>query len=152
MRYLVFSALFTIIHTVAYFVAGVVALGVSQDLYEGEDRLLDFMRNMSDEAESGHVQRWVLPAQILRGLLLSVVLYPLLGFLGEQSFWLRFAFLAGLLFVYTDFASAVPFNHNIEGFVYLRARYMRKEAFWKLYMEMIVYSLLVGAAAGALLF
>lgn len=152
MTYLIFSALFTLLHTLAYTLAGVIALKLSGDLYREKQRVLDYLRDMSDEAESKHVERWFLPAQLLRGVLLSVVLYPILGVLGEVSFAARFAFLAGLMFFYADFASAVPFNNNIEGFVYLKAKYLKTESFWKLYLETIIYSLLVGLIAAAFLF
>jgi hypothetical protein len=152
MQYVTFSLLFIIVHTGAYLLAGVLALRVSRDLYQGENRLLDFVRDVSDPTEGKRVQTWPIPAQLLRGLLLSVVLYPILGPLGELSFGVRFAFLAGLMFVYTDLASAVPFPHNIEGQVYLKDRYLTREAFWKLQFEILIYSLLFGLAAAWLLF
>jgi hypothetical protein len=152
MQYLQFSFWFIIIHTVAYTAAGAIALQLSKDLYEEKNRLLDYLRNMSDPAESGHVTKWFIPAQLVRGLLLSIVLYPILGLLGELSFALRFLFLAGLMFVYTDLAAAVPFSHNLEGFVYLKSRYVKRDLLWKLYLEMVIYSLIFGAAAGWFLF
>ncbi|MFW6368860.1 MAG: hypothetical protein ACOCZ9_03890 [Spirochaetota bacterium] len=96
---------FTVIHAVAYTLAGMIALKVSPDMYRQKDRLLDYLRDMSDETESAHVTRWFFPAQILRGVLLAVVLLPIIGLLGEISFAARCAFFAGLLIVYTDFAS-----------------------------------------------
>lgn len=51
----------------------------------------------------------MLPAQLVRGALLSVVLYPILTPLTELSFGTRFGFLSGLMFVYTDLAAATPF-------------------------------------------
>ncbi len=152
MEYLLFSVWFTVIHTAVYTAAGAVALKLSKDLYEEKNRLLDYLNDMSVEMENKHVAKWFLPAQLLRGLLMSVVLYPVLGLLGDLTFGLRFAFLAGLMFVYTDFASAVPFPNNIEGFVYLKKRYLKKEIFWKLYLEMILYSLAFGGLVSWLLF
>lgn len=152
MQYLQFSFWFIVIHTVAYTAAGIIALQLSKDLYEEKNRLLDYLRDMSDPQESSHVSRWFIPAQLVRGLLLSIVLYPILSLLGELSFGLRFLFLAGLMFVYTDLAAAVPFSHNLEGFVYLKRRYLKREFFWKLYLEMVIYSLIFGAAASWFLF
>ena len=85
MEYLWFTLWFTLLHTMAYTVAGAIALNVSGDLYTERARTLDFLRNMSDVEESGHVQRWFLPAQVVRGVVLSVVLYPVLGPLGDLS-------------------------------------------------------------------
>lgn len=152
MQYLLFSVLFVVVHMGAYLLAGALAYRISADLYQGETRLLDFLKDMSNEQQNSRVAKLVFPAQLLRALLMSVVLYPLLGPLGELSFALRAAFLAGLMFVYTDFACAIPFPHNVEGFVYLKDRYLSWGSFWKLQFEMAIYSLLFGLAAGWFLF
>jgi hypothetical protein len=152
MEYIKFSLLFMLVHTGAYFIAGMLAYRISRDLYHGENRLLDFLKDMSDPAENAHVAKLTFPLQLARGLVLSIVLYPILGLLGDLSYALRFVFLAGLMFVYTDFASAVPFPHNIEGVIYMKERYLKKSAFWKLQSEMIVFSLLFGAVAAWIVF
>lgn len=152
MEYIKFSLLFMLVHTGTYFIAGMLAYRISRDLYHGENRLLDFLKDMSDPAENARVAKLTLPLQLARGLALSIVLYPILGLLGELAYPLRFVFLAGLMFVYTDFASAVPFPHNIEGVIYMKERYLKKSAFWKLQFEMIVFSLLFGSVASWILF
>lgn len=152
MEYIKFSLLFMLVHTSAYFVAGMLAYRISHDLYHGENRLLDFLKDMSDESENARVAKLTLPLQLVRGLLLSIVLYPIVGLLGDLSYILRFVFLASLMFVYTDFASAIPFPHNIEGLIYLKERYLKKSAFWKLQFEMIVFSLLFGLVSSWILF
>lgn len=95
MQYLVFSLWFIVIHALAYTLAGMLALRISKDIYEGKSRLMDYLRDMSDEKESKHVQKWFIPGQIVRGLLLSIILYPILVPLGELSFGVRFLFLQG---------------------------------------------------------
>ena len=153
MQYVIFTGLFIVAHFVAYTIAGVVSYRVSQDLYEGEARLLDFMKDMGNKPEYNSVSKLVYPAQLVRGLLLSIVLYPIIGLLGGLSFWVRFAFFTGLMFIYTDFACAIPFPHNIEGFVYLKEKYLgKKNAFWKLQYEMIIYSIVFGLLASWMLF
>lgn len=152
MEYAKFSLLFMLVHTGAYFIAGMLVYRVSRDLYMGENRLLDFVKDMSDQGENASVAKLTLPLQLVRGLVLSIVLYPIIGFLGELSYLHRFLFLTGLMFVYTDFASAIPFPHNLEGLIYLKARYFKKFAFWKLQFEMIVFSLIFGLASGWILF
>ncbi|MDG6222058.1 MAG: hypothetical protein IAX21_08105 [Candidatus Bathyarchaeota archaeon] len=151
-EYIMFSFWFIVIHTGAYTIAGMIALKISGNLYEEKNRVMDYLRNMSDEKESKHVNKYFIPAQLIRGLLLSVVLYPILGLLGEITFPLRFAFLSGLMFIYTDFASAIPFSNNIEGFVYMKKRYLKMDSFWKLYLETIMYSLIFGFLAAWYLF
>lgn len=152
MQYLLFSLLFVVIHMVAYMIAGAFAYRISADLYKGDTRLIDFVRDMDNERENNRVGLLVFPAQIVRALLMSIVLYPLIGLLGELSFSIRVLFLAGLMFIYTDFASAIPFPHNVEGYVYLKERYVNWDSFWKLQVEMALYSLLFGLASSWLLF
>lgn len=152
MELLRFSLGFTLIHIAAYMLAGMLAFRISHDLYNGQQRLLDFITDMSEGGESGRVKKLFLPAQLLRGVLMSLVLYPVLPFLGEISFGGRFVFLFGLMFIYSDFASAVPFPHNIEGWVYLKSRYLQKNRLWKLYFEIVIYSLLFAGFSAWLLF
>ncbi len=149
MGYLMFSFWFMVIHTAAYVAAGVIALKISKDIYEGKGRFADFLRDMSDPGESKHVQKFFLPAQLLRGLLMSIALYPVLGLLGDLSFGLRFLFWAGLMLIYTEISSAVPFPTNIEGFVYMKHRYLKTPKIWKFWLEIIIYSVLFGLPAAA---
>jgi hypothetical protein len=151
MQYILFSLWFILLHTAIYTIAGAIALRISKDLYEEKNRLLDFLRDMSVESENKYVAKRFFPAQILRGLLMSIVLYPILGFLGEMHILLRMAFFGTLMYIYTDIASAVPFPHNIEGFVYLKERYRKKGFTWKLHLEILLYSILFGILAGWLL-
>ncbi len=144
MQYVVFSLWFTLIHVLSYMIAGMLALRISKDIYDGQNRLMDYHRDMSDEKESKHVHKWFIPGQILRGLLLSIILYPILAPLGELSFGLRFFFFAGLMFVYTHVACAAPCPDNIEGLIYMKERYIKKPSFLKFQFEMVIYSLLLG--------
>lgn len=151
MRYVIFSLWFIFIHTASYIFAGAIALKISNNLYEEKERIIDYVRDMSDESERKHVEKWFIPAQIIRGLLLSLVLYPLVGLLGDLSFLLRFVFFSGLMILFTDVASAVPFPHNIEGMVYMKQKYMKKEAVGKLYFEILIYGIVFGLLASWLL-
>jgi hypothetical protein len=64
----------------------------------------------------------------------------------------RFAVLAGLMFVCADRASATPFVNNIEGLVYLEPRFTSPQVFWRIQVEAVMYSVLFGALAAWLLF
>ncbi len=152
MEYLQFSLWFTVIHIFAYLIAGAIDFRLAKRFYGGKQRDLDFLRDMAAPDESRRVMPLLVPSQILRGLLMSVVLYPILGALGDLSFGLRFAFFAGLMFVYADFASAIPFSNTIEGFVYMKRPYMKKELFWIIQLEAVMYSLMFGAAVAWFLF
>ncbi len=151
MEYVLFSFWFVLIHMLSYTLAGVIALRFSGDLYRGADRLYDFLKDMADEGERAHVQRRFLPAQALRGLLFSVVFYPVVAALQGLPFVVLFLFVFGLMFVFTDMASASPFPHNIEGFVYMKERYLGRMSSWKLYSETFVYSLLAGLGVALLI-
>ena len=151
MNYLYFSLAFMGLHTSAYMAAGMIAFNISSDLYQGKERLLDFLVDPKEEGEGSFTLKKVIPAQIVRGLIMSVVLYPVLGFLDEISFLAQFLFFGGLTFIYTDLSSADPFPSNIEGWVYMKKDYLSKEAFWKIQTEMIIYSMIFGLLAGWLL-
>lgn len=150
--YGIFVIGFTIIHTIAYTVAGMVELQFADYIYRGEDREVDFVRDMTTSEESSRIGRLFLPAQLVRGVLMAIVLLPLVGAIGDLSFGIRVAFLAGLMFVYADLASAVPFPNTIEGLVYLEDEYVNRNAFLTIQFEAVVYSLLFGLSAGWLLF
>ena len=144
MEYIKFSLFFILSHGITYLIAGAMALKISKDIYENRKRLCTFLRDMADKEESLHVSLYFIPAQILRGLLMSIVLYPFLDVLVGFSFGLKFIFFCSLMFVYTHIAAASPFIDNIEGFVYFKNEYLKKKSFIKFQLEMIIYSILFG--------
>ncbi|WP_130807898.1 hypothetical protein [Senegalia massiliensis] len=144
MEYIKFSLFFILSHVVSYLIAGVIALKISKDIYESRKRLCSFLRDMSNKEESLYVSRYFMPAQILRGFLMSIVLYPFIDNLVEFSFMLKFLFFSGLMFIYTHIASTSPFIDNIEGYVYFKSEYLKKKAILKFQLEMILYSILFG--------
>jgi hypothetical protein len=152
MQYVLFTLWFTLLHAAAYTIAGALVLKISKDVYEGKTRLMSYLRDMSDETERGHVQRWFFPAQLLRGAAMSVVLYPILDSIDALGFGQRFAFLGGLMFVYTHVACAAPGPDNVEGFVYLKPHLFDRTSFLKFQLEMVTYAMLFGVAGAWLLF
>jgi hypothetical protein len=150
--YFIFVVGFMVIHTIAYVVAGAIALQFSGELYREKARLIDFTRDMSNEEESPHVEKYFFPAQLVRGFLMAVVLLPILDPLGDISFILRFAFFAGIMIIYADLASANPFSHNIEGFVYLKEKYLDRKVLPELYFETFTHGILFGILSAWLLF
>lgn len=152
-NYLVFSLLFFVIHFACYIVAGVIDLRLAGKIYKGKDRLYkSFFRNMADQQESMRIAKLLLPSQFVRAMLMSVVLYPVLPFLGELSFLMRFLFMGGLMFVYADFGSAIPFSNTIEGLVYLKKEFVERKVFWTIQLEAIMYSIMFGLLSAWLLF
>ena len=153
MEYVWFSLGFVAIHLGVYIVAGALTLQFTKDLYTGDNALFTpFLRDVQVPEEKTRQGIVIWPAQLARGLLMSIVLYPILGPLAELSPGARFGFLAALMFVYTDLAAATPFSNNIEGLVYLKKRFTRPDAFWRIQSEAILYSTLFGALATWTLF
>ncbi len=152
MEYVKFTSMFFVIHTIAYYVAGVINYQFSKKLYGGRARLYkSFLRNMSDPSEALKVNKKIIPVQLLRALLMSAVLYPVLGVLGDFSFGMKFLFFGGLMFVYADFCSAIPFSNTLEGLIYMKPEFVKRKVFWTIQMEAVIYSVLFGLAAGWLL-
>ena len=153
MEYIKFSFLFFIIHTLVYYIAGFINYQFSKKLYGGRDQLYhSFLRNMSDPREALAVNKKIIPVQLLRAILMSVILYPVLGILGDLSFGLQFAFMGGLMFVYADFCSAIPFSNTLEGLIYMKPEFVQKKVFWTIQMEAIIYSMLFGLLSAWFLF
>jgi hypothetical protein len=151
--YLKFSLLFFVIHFVSYIIAGVIDLQLAKTMYKGKNRLYkSFFRDMENQEESLRVAKLLIPSQLVRAILMSVVLYPILPFLITLSFWIKLFFMGGLMFIYADFSSAIPFSNTIEGLVYLKKEFVEKRVFWTIQLEAIIYSVLFGLLAAWLLF
>lgn len=152
MEYLKFTLLFFVIHTIAYYIAGAINYQFSKKLYGGRDQLYkSFLRNMSNPSEAINVNKKIIPVQLVRAVFMSIVLYPVLGVLGDLSFGLKSLFFGGLMFVYADFCSAIPFSNTLEGLIYMKPEFVKRKVFWTIQMEAIIYSLLFGLAASWLL-
>lgn len=150
--YFFFSLFFFLIHLVCYVIAGLVDLQLSRRLYAGKSRLYGaFLRDTEDLTESKRIASLLIPSQFARAALMSLVLYPILPYLSEMNNGVQFIFMASLMFVYADFASAVPFSNTIEGVVYMKKEFVKKRVFWIIQMEAILYSLMFGFLAAWLL-
>lgn len=151
--YIKFSLMFFVIHFVCYIVAGVIDYQLAKKMYSGKNRLYkSFFRDMDDKNESRRIARLLIPSQFARGIVLSLVLYPILPYLGELSFLMQFVFMTSLMFVYADFASAIPFSNTIEGIVYLKKEFVEKRVFWTIQLEAVLYSIMFGLLSAWLLF
>ena len=109
-------------HTVTYFLVGAAAYFLlTKDLYAGPDApFRTFMRTEDEPELWSHVMTWFLPGQILRGLLMSVVLLPLLDTLLEWSWRRRALVIAGLYLGFGFWGATVAAPGTIEGLIYLR--------------------------------
>ncbi len=153
MIYLKFTLIFFIIHFICYMIAGAIDFRLAKKMYVGKDRLYkSFFRDMNSKEESFRIVKLLIPSQFLRAILMSIVLYPILPFLQELSFSMQAIFIGGLMFVYADFASAIPFSNTIEGVVYLKKEFVEKKVFWTIQLEAIIYSVLFGLLSALFLF
>jgi hypothetical protein len=109
------------------------------------------LRNTEDLAESTRIAKLLVPTQFIRAVLMSLVLYPILPYLKELTNAIQFIFMASLMFVYADFASAVPFSNTIEGMVYMKKEFVKKKVFLIIQVEAILYSILFGLLSAWLL-
>ncbi|MGM0597135.1 MAG: hypothetical protein ACQES9_08865 [Myxococcota bacterium] len=107
---------------------------------------------MNDAKENSRIALLLIPSQLIRALLMSMVLYPVLPYLKQLHFGTQFVFMTGLMFIYADFSSAVPFSNTIEGIVYLKKEFVKKKVFWTIQLEAIIYSVLFGLLSSLFLF
>ncbi len=121
-RFATFTAKVIAFHVTTYFVAGAVAYPLlTKEFYVGPHPILAiFIRTEAEPELWGHVVRWFLPAQILRGFLIATVLYPLVDTLKEWRFAKRLLFIASLYVVLGFWAATGASPGTIEGMVYLR--------------------------------
>ncbi len=151
-EYMNFTLLFFVIHFVCYVIAGLIDLQLAKKMYAGKNRLYaSFFRDMDDMEESKRIAKFLIPSQLLRAIFMSLVLYPVLPFLKSLTFGTQFFFMSSLMFIYADFASAIPFSNTIEGIVYLKKKFVEKRVFWTIQFEAILYSAMFGLLSAWLL-
>jgi len=121
-RFIIFACKVIVIHTVTYFIVGATAYNLlTKEYYTGPDPVFGaFMRTPDDPESWSHVMRWFIPAQILRGVLMAIVLYPLFDKLLEWDFKKRFLIISGLYIVLGYWAATVAAPGTIEGMVYMK--------------------------------
>ncbi|MBZ5545327.1 MAG: hypothetical protein LAO07_16870 [Acidobacteriia bacterium] len=121
-RYSIFSAKVVAAHVTTYFVAGAIFYQfLTKDFYTGPNPIFaTFMRTEAEPDLWAHVMTWFLPAQILRGVLMAAVLYPLFDTLKTWSFGRRFLWIASVYLVFAFWSAAGAAPGTIEGMVYMR--------------------------------
>ena len=121
-RFLSFVAKVIAAQVTTYFLAGAVFYPLlTKPYYEGRDPIFAvFMRTEADMGLWAHVVNWFLPAEILRGILIAAVLYPLYDILKAWPFLKRFLYVASLYLVLGFWAATVAAPGTLEGMVYMR--------------------------------
>ena len=145
-RFIGFAGRLTVAHVVTYVAVGALAYPfLTREFFEGAGLAAQVMRTPAEPALWAHVTRWMLPFQVLRGLLLSLVLYPFLGTLLSWSYARRCVALAGLYVVIGQWASTVAGSGTIEGWLILRPEFTTPSVVVKAMAEGLVQGLALSA-------
>jgi hypothetical protein len=144
-KYIRFGLVFILSHTFSYLIVGAIAFQMFyKPFWEGPNPLYaPFLRTMADPTLWEQAMAWQIPGQLLRGLLMALAISPILPKLEEISLARRYAFIAGLFFVFGHLAASAPSPANIEGAIYMRPEFVMP-AFWACQPEMIAHGLLAG--------
>lgn len=142
-----FAVKVTAVQAVTYIVAGIIAFPLfTRQFFEGANPLLAPLMRLPSEPEMwNHVLRWMLPAQILRGVLLACALYPFLSCLQSWTFMRRFLCLASLYVVVGQWTSPVAGASTIEGWVILRPEFTTPQVVLSVIPEGLIQGLGFGA-------
>jgi phosphoglycerol transferase MdoB-like AlkP superfamily enzyme len=121
-RFLRFVAKVVAAQVTFYFLAGLIFYPLlTKPYYEGPNPIFAvFLITETDTNLWPHVVNWFLPIEILRGVLIAAVLYPLYDTLKAWAFLKRFFCVASLLLVLGFWASAAAAPGTLEGMLYLR--------------------------------
>ena len=121
--YLRFVFIVTLLHVVTYLVVGALAYNLVYEPSLNAGGFDQTLRNPQNLIEFRHVEFWLYPAQILRGLLYGLALCPFLTTLLTWSIQKRFFVLLGLLLVFSVWSVTMPGPGSIEGWLYLKPNY-----------------------------
>jgi hypothetical protein len=152
-RFLSFVAKVIAAQVTTYFLAGAVFYPLlTKPYYEGPHPICSvFLRTEADLELWAHVVNWFLPAEILRGILIAAVLYPLYDILKAWPFLKRFLYVASLYLVLGFWAATVAAPGTLEGMVYMRP-FITPEVHLRVQPEIILQGLALALfIAGAML-
>ena len=138
--FLKFGLIVIVSHLFTYFIAGIiaqVALGASQ-FYPPSPNAISYLRDPHDPA----LQLWILPAQILRGLLFAAVLFPFRQRILELGRWYGGLAITSLIFIMGYVAAS---GGMIEHFVYFKAEDYPVKFAVITFVEVLIQTLLMGS-------
>jgi hypothetical protein len=138
-KFVRFSGRVIVAHVVTYIGVGVLAyVFLTHQFFEPEGLAAQVMRTPADPHLWSHVTRWMLPAQVLRGLLIALVLFPFVPTLLAWGYWKRATALVGLYVVLGQWASTVAGSGTIEGWLVLRPEFTEPRIVWGAMAEGLV--------------
>jgi hypothetical protein len=119
-----FSARVIIAHLVTYLGVGVLAyMFVTREFFDPNGIAAQIMRTPDHDDLWRHVTTWMVPFQMLRGLLIAAVLFPFLSCLRSWPYWKRVVTIGGLYIVLGQWASTVAGSATIEGWLILKPEF-----------------------------
>jgi hypothetical protein len=152
-RFLLFVAKIIAAQVTTYFLSGAVFYPLlTKPYYEGPHPIFAvFLRTEADPVLWAHVVNWFLPAEILRGILIAVVIYPLYDILKAWSFLKRLFYVASLYLVLGFWAATVAAPGTLEGMIYMRP-FITPEVHLRVQPEIILQGLALALfIAGAMM-
>ena len=141
-----FSARVVVAHVVTYIGVGVLAyLFLTREFFNSNGIAAQIMRTPDQPELWRHVTSWMLPFQMLRGLLIAAVLFPFLPSLQAWAYWKRVAAIAALYIVLGQWASTVAGSGTIEGWLILKPEFTPLPGVIKAMVEGLVQGLALAA-------
>ncbi len=143
---LIYLLKFATVHTTTYWIVGMIAYQLfTKDFYIGENAVFSsFMVTQEDGELWNKVLVWIVPGQILRGILIGLVLYPFYSLLNSWTYQKRFLAIASIYIVIGFWASAVAAPGTIDGIIYMRPE-ITIMTHLKVQIEIIIQGLLMSA-------
>jgi hypothetical protein len=137
---------FATVHTITYWIIGMIAYPLlTKDFYIGENAVFSsFMVTQEDGELFYKVVAWILPGQILRGILIGLAFYPFYSVLNSWTYQKRFFTIAFIYIVIGFWASAVAAPGTIDGMIYMRPE-ITIITHLKVQPEIIIQGLLMSA-------
>ncbi len=137
--FLKFSLVVVVCHVITYYTAGIIArymLG-SSEFYPPSPHAISYLR----DPQNATLLLWAFLANILRGLLFAIVLFPFRQSIREMGVWVGGLAITALVFVMGSVAAS---GGMIEHFVYFKsADYPLKFALIT-FVEVLIQTLLMG--------
>jgi hypothetical protein len=145
-NFLNFSGKLIVVHVVTYYTIGALAYRlITWRFYTGLKSVFSsFMVMQTDPVLWPKVMIWILPGQILRGLLMAVALYPFFDILCKWKYLKRWIVIAGIYIIFGFWASCVAAPGTIDGMIYMRPE-ITSEVHLLVQPEIILQGLLLSA-------
>lgn len=129
-------------YTLSYLIAGGIAYQlITKQFYVGDNALFaTYLRSEANKGEWAHVNEWMIPILLLRGLLIGFALLAFADALRRMSSTKRIAVLFLLSYLLLHLVAAAPSPGNLEGFVYMKPNLMTLQSFLATQPEMLLQS------------